>query len=130
VLKRSKAASLREARLPPSRPLQRLGTRARINRAATLMALGRRRTGKADFDVLFAVGPEEFAEAIKSARARADGDYEPTDVAIAIVANVSPDNERHDRAFARKLLEQQSKRASSPVQRLNARAALPTGKRD
>lgn len=57
-------------------------------------------------------------------------DYEPTDVAIAIVANVSPDIEQHDRAFATKLLEQQSKRASSLIQRVNARAALLTGKRD
>jgi hypothetical protein len=110
--------------------LERLGTRARINRAVTLMALGRWRTGKADFDVLFALGPEEFAEVIKSARARPDGDYEPTDVAIAIVANLSPDNEQHDRAFATKLLEQQSKQASSLIARLNARAALLTRKRD
>ncbi|MDQ6806216.1 MAG: hypothetical protein M3065_14930 [Actinomycetota bacterium] len=110
--------------------LERLGTRARINRAVTLMALGRWRTGKADFDVLFALGPEEFAEVIKSARARPDGGYEPTDAAIAIVANVSQDNELHDRAFARQLLKQQSRKANSLIQRLNARAALLTGKRD
>lgn len=110
--------------------LERLGTRARINRAVTLMALGRWRNGKADFDVLFAKGPEEFAEVIKSARASPEGDYEPTDVAIAMVANVSRDNDRHDRAFARKLLEQQSKRARSLIQRLTVRVALLTGKRD
>ena len=110
--------------------LERLGTRARLNRAVTLTALGRWRTAKADFDVLYAIGPEKFAEVVKSARVRSDGGYEPTDVAIAILANVSPDNEQHDRAFATKLLEHQSKGASSLLQRLNARAALLTGKRD
>lgn len=51
----------------------------------------------------------------------------PTDVAIAIVASASPDNE-HGRAVAEKLLEQESKTASSLIQRLNARVALLTGK--
>jgi hypothetical protein len=94
------------------------------------MTVGRWRAGKADFDVVFALKPDELAQVLKNARARPDGEYESTDVAIAIVANTSSDTDQPDRALAKKLLQQQSRRATSLVQRLNARAAIITGKRN
>jgi tetratricopeptide (TPR) repeat protein len=110
-------------------PLGKLAIRAQINRAVLLVVLGRWRAAKSAFDALFALKPGELAEVIKVARATPGGEYGPTDVAIAILAGVSGDDDDHDRSSARALLQQQSKRAGSAFDRLLARTALRTGKR-